>query len=149
MRALHEQTEKEAKDLKEEVVGFSERNQSLVVDLSQSIGHDDELKRLNQDFQLKIDDAMSHRASAVKEVEGVSRQYHSLKSQYTEKISQLEIACSSKDVSIKLSEKELATAKLLMLEKDAPIATLNDSQLVIEQKAATCQEEVDQKAEEL
>ncbi|CAH1415713.1 unnamed protein product [Lactuca virosa] len=39
--------------------------------------------------------------------------------------------------------------KLLMLEKDARIATLNDSQLMMEQKAVTCQTGVDKKAEEL
>ncbi|CAH1421615.1 unnamed protein product [Lactuca virosa] len=55
-----------------------------------------------------------------------------MKSQYTDKVSQLEIACSSKYVSIKLLEEELATMKLLMLEKDARIATLSDLQLLME-----------------
>ncbi|CAH1421135.1 unnamed protein product [Lactuca virosa] len=81
LRVLHEQTEKEAKDLKEEVVGLSERNRSLVADLSKSIGQQEELKKLNKDLQIRIDDALSHRALAVKELEGVSQQYHSFKSQ--------------------------------------------------------------------
>ncbi|CAH1445591.1 unnamed protein product [Lactuca virosa] len=74
---------------------------------------------LEWDLQLKLDDAVSHRESSVKEVEGISQQYHSLMLQYTEKVSQLEIARSSKDVSIKLLDEELVVAKLLMLEKDA------------------------------
>ncbi|KAL7611778.1 hypothetical protein Lser_V15G06816 [Lactuca serriola] len=122
LRVLHKQTEKDAKELKEEVVGLSERNRSLVVDLIRSIGQQEELKKLNQDLQIRINDALG-----LKELEGVSQQYHSLKSQYTEKVSQLEIPCSSKDAIIKLLEEDLATPKLLMLERDAQIATLNDA----------------------
>ncbi|CAH1417968.1 unnamed protein product [Lactuca virosa] len=87
LQTLHEQTEEEAKGLREEVVGLSGRNQSLVRDLSQAIGQQGELKILNQDLQLKLDDVVSRRVSAVKELEGISQRYHSLKSQYTEKVS--------------------------------------------------------------
>ncbi|CAH1446923.1 unnamed protein product [Lactuca virosa] len=149
LRILHELTKKEAKGLREEVVGLSERNQSLVIDLSQTVGQQEELKKLSQDLQLKLDDAMSHRASAVKELEGVSQQYHSHKSQYMEKVSQLEIACSNKDVCIKLLEEDLVVAKLMMLEKDARFATLSDPQLLMEQNIASCQMGADQKAEEM
>ncbi|CAI9275076.1 unnamed protein product [Lactuca saligna] len=58
----------------------------------------EELKKLNKDLQLKIDDVMCHRASAIKDLEGVSQQYHSLMTQYMEKVSQLKIAYSSKDM---------------------------------------------------
>lgn len=127
LRVLHEQTKKEAKELKEEVAGLSKKNQSLVADLSRFIAQQEELKKLNQDLQMRIDDALIQCTSTVKELECVSQQYHSLKSQYTEKVSQLEIPCSSKDAIIKLLEEDLATPKLLMLERDAKIATLNDS----------------------
>ncbi|CAH1435673.1 unnamed protein product [Lactuca virosa] len=73
LRNLHEQTKKEAKGLREEVSSLSERNQNLVTDLSQAIGQQEELKKLNQDLQLKPDDVMSHRTFAVKELEGVSQ----------------------------------------------------------------------------
>ncbi|CAI9285553.1 unnamed protein product [Lactuca saligna] len=71
-----------------------------------------EAKELKEEV---VDASMSHHASAVKELKGVSQQYHSLKSQYTEKVSQLEMAYLIKDVSIKLLEEELAMEKLLML----------------------------------
>ncbi|CAI9271381.1 unnamed protein product [Lactuca saligna] len=118
-------------------------------DLSQVIGQQGELKRLNQELQLKLDDALSRRVSTIKELEGISQQYHSLNLQYTEKVSQLKIAYSSKDLSIKLLEDELATTKLLMLEKDARIATLSDSQLLMEQNTTSFQTGAYQKAEEL
>ncbi|CAH1415714.1 unnamed protein product [Lactuca virosa] len=50
LRALHVQTEKEAKELKEEVVGLSERNRSLVTDLSQSIRQQEELTKVESGF---------------------------------------------------------------------------------------------------
>ncbi|CAH1438175.1 unnamed protein product [Lactuca virosa] len=120
-KTLHEQTKEEAKRVKEEVVSLSERNQSLVKDFSQALGQQEELNKLNQDLQLNLDDA----------------------------VSQLEIVCSSKDVSIKLLEEELAATKLLMFEKDARIATLSDSQLLMEENIASYQTGADQKAEEL
>ncbi|CAH1449698.1 unnamed protein product [Lactuca virosa] len=92
---------------------------------------------------------MSCRVSAIKKLEGISQQYHSPKSQYTEKVSHLEIDCSSKYVSIKLQEEELATVKLLMLENDAQVTTLSDSQLLVEQNTTSCQSGVDQKVEKL
>ncbi|CAI9284125.1 unnamed protein product [Lactuca saligna] len=141
--------EQNVKGLREEADSFSERNQSLVRDLSQAIGQQEELKKLNQDLQLKLDDVVSHHASSIKELEGVSQQYHLPKSQYTEKVSQLEIACSSKDVSIKLLEEELAMMKLLMLEKGARISTLSDSQFMMEQNTKSFQTREDQKADEL
>ncbi|CAH1451954.1 unnamed protein product [Lactuca virosa] len=72
LRTLHEQMEKEAKGLREEVVGLSERNQSLVTDLSQAIGQQEDLK-----------------------------------SQYTKKVFQLEIACSRKDTGVDQKVEEL------------------------------------------
>ncbi|CAH1438293.1 unnamed protein product [Lactuca virosa] len=80
LQTLHEQTEEEAKGLREEVAGLSGRNQNLVRDLNQAIYQQGELKKLNQDLQLKLDDVVSRRVSAVKKLEGISQQYHSLKS---------------------------------------------------------------------
>ncbi|CAI9265478.1 unnamed protein product [Lactuca saligna] len=64
LRVLHKQTKKKAKELKKEVDCLSERNQSLVADLSRSIGQQEELKKLNQDLQMRIDDALIHRTSS-------------------------------------------------------------------------------------
>lgn len=48
---LYEQTKEEAKGLRDEVAGFSGRNQSLGRDMSQAIVQQEELKNLNQDLQ--------------------------------------------------------------------------------------------------
>lgn len=58
--------------MRKEVAGLSERNQSLVRDFSQALGQQGELKNLNHDLQLKVDDVVSQRVSAVKELEGIS-----------------------------------------------------------------------------
>ncbi|CAH1435533.1 unnamed protein product [Lactuca virosa] len=104
LRKIHDQTEAEAKELREKVSVLSERNQCLVRDLSENLGCQEELKMLNKDLQLKSDDAISHRVAATKELEEVSQQFQSPKLQYIEKVSQLEISCSGKDVSIKFIE---------------------------------------------
>lgn len=64
-----------------------EQNQCLVHYLRESLGCQEESKSLNQDLQVKFDDAISRRTTIVKELEEVSQRYQSLKSQYTDKVS--------------------------------------------------------------
>ncbi|CAH1422772.1 unnamed protein product [Lactuca virosa] len=56
LQEIHDQLEGEAQRLQIEVSGLSERNQELVKDLSESLGHQEELSNSNQDLQLQADD---------------------------------------------------------------------------------------------
>lgn len=69
------------------MVGLLERNRSLVADLSHFVCQQEELKKLNQYLQIKIDDALSRRNAIAKEFDSISQQYHPLKSQYMDKVS--------------------------------------------------------------
>lgn len=99
---------------------------------------------MNEDLRLKSDDAISRGVATTKELEEVSQQFQSLKVQYTEKVSQLEIYFQGKDVSIKLLEEELATAKALVLEKDAQIASFGESRSLANQDVVHCQKDLEQ-----
>ncbi|CAH1416191.1 unnamed protein product [Lactuca virosa] len=106
-RSSYEHLVKESVELREEVVGLSERNRCLVDDMSERIRCQTELKNLNQDLQMKVDDAIIRRLKLSKILEERSQQLEALKSHFTEKVSQLEVSCSDKDVHIKLLEEEI------------------------------------------
>ncbi|CAI9291159.1 unnamed protein product [Lactuca saligna] len=90
MCVLHEQLEVEENDLREEVHRLSKRNKRLVDGLiGRHLGLNQELKEKTQQFR-------------------------SLKLQYTKTFSQLSIACSGKDASIKLIEEN---SRMLFLKK--------------------------------
>ncbi|CAH1445531.1 unnamed protein product [Lactuca virosa] len=64
---------------------FEGLQQLLKIHDRTDLGCQEELKRLNQDLQSKFDDTISQHTTVVKELEEVSQQYQSLKSQYTNK----------------------------------------------------------------
>ncbi|CAI9286391.1 unnamed protein product [Lactuca saligna] len=64
---IHDRTEEEAKELREKVSGLSKRKQLLVCDLSKSLHYQDELKKLNQDLQLKSNKVIGHRTTTIME----------------------------------------------------------------------------------
>lgn len=123
---LHDEIKVEAKDLLEEVHGLSERNMQLVDDLSKSLCCQEALKKVN--LHVKVDDAIYHCLGLIQEMEEKTQQFESLKLQYTEKVSQLEIACSGKDLSIKFLEEELLKLKTIVSKKYTKITSLGKLQ---------------------
>lgn len=63
-------------------------------------------------------------------MEEKSQQFESRKLQYTEKVSQLEITCSDKDVRIKFLEEDLANYQALISKKDTQIMSLVELQIL-------------------
>ncbi|CAH1427767.1 unnamed protein product [Lactuca virosa] len=76
---IHERNEQEAQELQERVKGLSERNVLLVGDLSESIRCQNELKNLNEDLQIKADDAIGRRSVLAKDLEEKTHRFESLK----------------------------------------------------------------------
>ncbi|CAI9275574.1 unnamed protein product [Lactuca saligna] len=79
MRSFHEHLEDEEKSLGEEVMGLWERDMHLVDDLNESLHSQDELKKLNQDHQIKADDAISQHLELDNELEEKFHQFESWK----------------------------------------------------------------------
>lgn len=59
--------------------GLSEKNDLLVGDLSESIHCHDELKNLNEDLHIKVDEVISHCSVLAKDLEEKTHQFESLK----------------------------------------------------------------------
>ncbi|CAH1421298.1 unnamed protein product [Lactuca virosa] len=118
---IHERTEQEVQELRERVKGLSERNFFLVNELSESIRCQNELKNLNEYLQIKEDDAIGHRSVLASELEEKNQKIESLKLQFTQKLSELEISCSDKDVHIKMLEEELVVREGHLADRDAEI----------------------------
>lgn len=83
------------------------------------------LPKLNEDLQNKVNDDIGRRLTLTKELEEKTHQFESLKLRFTEKVSELEISCSDKDVHIKMLEEELDVQKGLLADRDAHILQLN------------------------
>lgn len=125
---LHEYLEVEAKDLREEVRSLSERNSRLVDDLCEILQYHEELKKLNHNLHIKVDDAICYCLGLNRELKAKTQQFESLKLQYTEAFLQLEITCSGKDGSIKLMQEEFSKLKNVISINDAQIASLGKLQ---------------------
>lgn len=108
--------------------GLSERNTLIVGGLSKSIHFQNEMKNLNEDLRIKADDAISCRLTLTKELEEKTHQFESLKLRFTEKVFELEISCSDKDICSKMLEEELVVQKGLLADRDAQTLRLNQDQ---------------------
>lgn len=132
-----------------EVHGISERNRHVVIDLIEILHCQEELKKLNQDLQVKANLAIGHRLGLGHELEEKKHQFESLKLQNTHKVLQLEIVCSGKDVFIRLVEEELSKLRATMCEIDAQIASMVELHTTIKQDVLQYQTRSEQSVSDL